>query len=86
MQIRKNNPNTTLKIVIIPQEKKTREEKNTNKSKSKISNKMAVRTHISKISLNVNGLNAPCPSAKDTDRLNRYKNKTPIYTVFKKPI
>ena len=39
-------------------------------------------TYISIIILNVNGLNAP---TKDTDWLNRYKNKTHIYSVYKKP-
>ena len=38
---------------------------------------MAIGTHISIITLNVNGL-------KDTDRLNGYKNKTHIYAVFNK--
>ena len=56
-QIRKSDSNTTLKIVIKPQEKKGR--KKGNKNKSKAVNKMAVRTYISIITLNVNGLNAP---------------------------
>ena len=43
---------------------------------------MAVRTYVSVITLNVNGLNAP---TKDIDRLNGYKNKTHIYAVYKKP-
>ena len=43
---------------------------------------MALGTHISIITLNVNGLNAP---PKDTDWLNGYKNKTNIYAVYKKP-
>ena len=43
---------------------------------------MAIGTHISIITLKVNGLNAP---TKDTDWLNGYKNKTHIYTVCKKP-
>ena len=59
-QIRKINSNTTLKIVIKSQEERTREqEKNSNKNKSKAINKMAIRTYISIITLNVNGLNAP---------------------------
>ena len=42
---------------------------------------MAIRTHISIITLNVNRLKAP------TKRhwLNGYKNKTHIYDVYKKP-
>ena len=53
-QIRKSNPNT-LKIVIT-QEKGT---KKTNKNKSKTVIKMAVRTYLSIITLNVNRLNVP---------------------------
>ena len=54
-QIRKNNSNTTLKIVIKPQEERTREEgkkKKSNKNKSKAINKMAIRTYISISTLN----------------------------------
>ena len=36
-----------------------REEKKSNKNKSKAINKMAIRTYISITTLNVNGLNAP---------------------------
>ena len=43
---------------------------------------MPVGTYISIIALNVNGLNAP---TKTTDWLNGYKNKTHIYSVYKKP-
>ena len=43
---------------------------------------MAIGTHISIITLNLNGLNAP---TKGTDWLNGYKNKTHIYVVYKKP-
>ena len=43
---------------------------------------MAIRTYISIITLNVNGLNAP---TKSIDWLNGYKNKTQIYAVFKRP-
>ena len=57
---RKINSNTTLKIVIKPEEERTREQrKKNNKNKSKAINKMAIRTYISIITLNVNGLNAP---------------------------
>ena len=40
-------------------EKNIRREEKTNKTKSKTINKMSLRTHISIITLNVNGLNAP---------------------------
>ena len=43
--------------------------------------KITIGTYISIITSNVNGLNAP----KDTDWRNRYKNKTHIYIVYKKP-
>ena len=43
---------------------------------------MAIGIYISIITLNVSGLNAP---TKVTDGLNRYKNKTHIYAVYKKP-
>ena len=61
-----------LKIDIKPEEERTREEgrKKSNKNKSKAINKMAVRTYISIITLNVNGLNVP---TKDIDWLNGYK-------------
>ena len=41
---------------------------------------MATGSYLSVITLNVNGLNAP---TKDKDWLNGYKNKTPIYVVYK---
>ena len=53
---RKINSNTTLKIVIKPQEERTREEgkkKATTTKKSKAINKMAIRTYISIIILGV---------------------------------
>ena len=43
---------------------------------------MATGTYLSVITLNVNGLN---PQPKDKDWLNGYKNKTPIYVVYKRP-
>ena len=43
---------------------------------------MATGSYLSVITLNVNGLNAP---TKDKDWLNGYKNKTPIYVVYKRP-
>ena len=57
---RKRNPNTTLKIVIKSQEEKTKEEgKKKDLKKTKIMNKMAIRTYILIIILNVKRLNAP---------------------------
>ena len=44
---------------------------------------MGIGRYISIITLNVNGLNA---APKDTDSLNGYKNKTPIYAVYKNPL
>ena len=44
--------------------------------------KMAIGTYISTITLNVNG---QMLQPKYTDWLNGYKNKTNIYTVYKKP-
>ena len=43
---------------------------------------MVIGTYISIITLNVNGLNA---QPKETDWLNRYKNKTHICAVYKRP-
>ena len=76
------NSNTTLKIVIKPQEERTREE---GKKKEQIQtvNKMAMRTYISIITLNIKGLNAP---TKETDWLNGHENKIHINAVFKRPI
>ena len=44
---------------------------------------MAMGSYLSIITLNVNGLNAP---TKDKGWLNEYKNKTPIYAVYKRPL
>ena len=57
-QKRKSNPNTILKIVIKPQESKrgVGEKGPTKTNPPKIS-KMAIRTYILIITLNVNGLN-----------------------------
>ena len=43
---------------------------------------MAIRTYISRITLNVNGQNA---QPKDIDWLNGYKKKIHIQAVFKRP-
>ena len=43
---------------------------------------MVIGTYISITTLNVNALNAP---TKDTSSLNRYKNKTHIHAVYKRP-
>ena len=42
---------------------------------------MTIRTYISIITLNVNGLNGPL---KDIEWLNGYKNKTRIYAAYKR--
>ena len=59
----------------------TREEK-TYKNKPKTIKKMVIGTYISIITLIVNALNF---QPKDTGLLNGYKNKTPIYAVYKGP-
>ena len=64
-------------------QKKKKGTKKTYKNKSKTINKMEMRTHISIITLNVNGLNAPIK--KEIEWLNGYKNKTHIYAVYKRP-
>ena len=59
MQIRKINPNTTLKIVIKPQGREQEKgRKKTNKNKSKTVTKMTI-SYISIIILNVNRSSAP---------------------------
>ena len=65
------------------QEKRTKEDgkKKPNKNKSKTINQMAMKTYISIIALNVNGLML---QPKDIDCLNGYKNKTHIYAVYKR--
>ena len=42
---------------------------------------MAMGSYLSIITLNINGLNAP---TKSKNWLNGYKNKTPIYAVYKR--
>ena len=57
---KKRNPNTTLKKVIKSQvNKREKEEKRPTKTNSKQLTETAIRTYISIITLNVNGLNAP---------------------------
>ena len=55
----------------------------TKQNKPKTIKKMVIGTYISVTTLNVNGLNFP---TKDTGLLNRYKNKTHIYAVYKRPL
>ena len=57
------------------------EKKNDLQNQPQTNKKMAIGTYISIITLNVNGLML---QPKDTDWLNRYKNKTYIYAVYKK--
>jgi len=42
---------------------------------------MATGSYLSIITLNVNGL---MPQPKDKDWLNGYKNKTPVYVIYKR--
>ena len=77
-QIRKINSNTKLNILIKPQEERTREEEKKKKEQQK---QIQIRTYISIIILNVNGLNAQ----PKTDWLNGYK-KFHIYAIFKDPL
>ena len=56
-------------------------EENIYQKQSKTINKMAVRTHILIIILNINGINAP---TKDIDWLNGYKSRTHIYAAYKR--
>ena len=66
------NPNTALKIVIKSQESKTKEKgKKTYKDKSKTINKIAVKTYILIITLNVNGLNAPTKTHRLAKRIQK---------------
>ena len=60
IQIKKIKSNTTLKIFIKSKERRPRKErkKKGQQNKSKTVNKMAIKTYISIITLNVNGLNA----------------------------
>ena len=51
------------------------------KLKPKTIKYMATGSYLSIITLNVNGLNA---QPKDKVWLNGYKNKTPIYAVYKR--
>ena len=54
----------------------------THKNKPKAIKKMVIGTYISKITLNVNGLNAPTKR----QRLDEWiQNKTHIYAVYKRP-
>ena len=52
------------------------------KLKSKTMKETAMGSYLSIITLNVNGLKA---HPKDKDWLNGYKNKTPIYAVYRRP-
>ena len=48
----------------------------------KTTKQMAMATFLSIITLNVNGFNAPTKRQRLADG---YKNKTPIYAVYKRP-
>ena len=66
----------TLKKVLKSQEYKEKERKETYKNKSKTINKMAIRTYISIITLNVHELNAATK---------RHTLAEQIYAVYKRP-
>ena len=63
-------------------DKKIQEKKKDLQNQPQTIKKMAIGTYISIITLNVNGV---ILQPKDTDWLNRYKNKTHTYAVYKKP-
>ena len=63
-QRRKSNPNNIQDRHHITREQKREGRKKTFKNKSKTINKMAIRTFIVIITLNVNGLNAPTKSQR----------------------
>ena len=42
-----------------------------------------MESYLSIINLNINGLNVPTKRQKDW--MNGYKNKTPIYAIYKRP-
>ena len=54
-----------------------------NKNKSKAINKMAIRTYISIITLNVNGVSAQTKRRSQAEWIQ--KNKIHTYAAFKKP-
>ena len=66
----------------LTQSRNTREEKRSTKQPQAIK-KMTIGTYISKITLNVNGLNVP---TKRHILAEWIQNKTHIYTVYKKPV
>ena len=58
-QRRKSNLNTTPKMVIKPREENKKREERRPQNQFKTINKVAIRTYVSIIILNVNGLNVP---------------------------
>ena len=62
---------------------RNREEKKSDKTKSKRVNKMAVRPHISMTSLNVSGMNVPTKRHSLAEWIQ--KEDPYIYAVFKRP-
>ena len=56
---RKRNPNKALKLVVKLQENKRGRKKETYKIKSKPIFKMAIKTYLSIITVNIKGINAP---------------------------
>ena len=82
--MRKINSNTTLKIVIKPQEERTERKgrKKSKQNKSKTVNKQAIRTYISIITLNANRLNALTKRHRLAEWIQK---KILIYAVYKRP-
>ena len=62
--------------------KEERKNKKTYKNKSKTINKMAIRTYISTITLNVNGLNVPTKRHRLAESI---QEQPYIYAVYKRP-
>ena len=80
--MRKINSNTTLKIVIKPQEERTERKgrKKSKQNKSKTVNKQAIRTYISIITLNANRLNALTKRHRLAEWIQKQAH---VYAVFR---
>ena len=80
--MRKINSNTTVKIVIKPQEERTERKgrKKSKQNKSKTVNKQAIRTYISIITLNANRLNALTKRHRLAEWIQKQAH---VYAVFR---
>ena len=84
-QIRTSNPNTTLKIVVKPQEKRTRgkrKKKDQQKTNPKQWITMAIRIYLSIITLSVNGPNAPTKRQRLAEWIQK---QTPYTCCLRRP-